>query len=338
MTTALKVSSIPTLSLKKNPEYELSLRSPCKVNLFLRITGKRPNGYHDLSSLFQTISLSDYMHFSKLPIGATRDELECSDPTLQVDDSNLVVKALNLMRSKSSFKNAYFRVRLDKIVPLQAGLGGGSGNAATAMFAFNKLTGFTASLADLQRWSGDIGSDITFFFSTGTAYCTGRGEIVEPLPPLPKSDANALRIHVFKPSEGLSTKLVFQSLDIKSMCSQTDPTNLLNKFNQYGPLAAATDGGLINDLEPPAFKCSSSLAQFKKEVVKLLIAENITKEESTVMMSGSGTSIYALTDNKQTSLLSNENFKQFIEKYNNLKYFECTCLSKKNSVDAWYED
>jgi hypothetical protein len=107
-----------------NSDYELSLRSPCKINLFLRITGKRANGYHDLASLFQTISLCDYMHFSRLPAGATRDELVCSDPLLQVDESNLVIKALNLMRSKSSVKDVFLKVRLDKIVPMQAGLGG----------------------------------------------------------------------------------------------------------------------------------------------------------------------------------------------------------------------
>ena len=101
------------------------------------------------------------------------------------------------MRARSSVKDAYFKVRLDKCVPMQAGLGGGSGNAATAMYAFNKLTGFKHSLEELLLWSGEIGSDITFFFSTGTAYCTGRGEILEPLPELPHSKST--RVHVFKP-------------------------------------------------------------------------------------------------------------------------------------------
>lgn len=75
------------------------------------------------------------MHFSKLPPGAVKDELICSDSTLQIDDSNLVIKALNLMRIRSSVKDVYFKVRLDKVIPMQAGLGGGSGNAATAMYS-----------------------------------------------------------------------------------------------------------------------------------------------------------------------------------------------------------
>ena len=282
-----------------NPDYELSLRSPCKINLFLRIMGKRDDGFHDLASLFQTISLSDYMHFSLLPPGATKDELICSDSSLKIDETNLVVKALDLMRSKSSIKDAYFKVRLDKMVPMQAGLGGGSGNAATAMFAFNKLTGFKHTLDELIQWSGDIGSDITFFFSTGTAYCTGRGEIIDPLPALPHSDD--LKVHVFKPSKGLSTGLVFKTLDIKSMCSPSDPRELLELFTDMGALKAASFGGLENDLEAPAFICSPALLELKDEIIEVMERPPCNEDEECgigdpVVMSGSGTSIYCITD------------------------------------------
>jgi hypothetical protein len=134
------------LGLKMSSEatqgsWDVSLRSPCKLNLFLRILGRRPTGFHDLASLFQAISFSDYMYFSKLPAEATCDEMTCSDSSLAVDGSNLVIKALNLMRTKTG-KQQYFKVFLDKKVPMQAGLGGGSGNAATAMHAFNTLCGF----------------------------------------------------------------------------------------------------------------------------------------------------------------------------------------------------
>ena len=122
-------------------DWESSLRSPCKLNLFLRILGRRPTGFHDLASLFQAISFSDYMHFSRLPDDAVCDVMTCSDTSLAVDGSNLVIKALNLMRTKTG-RQQYFKVFLDKRVPMQAGLGGGSGNAATAMHAFNTLCGY----------------------------------------------------------------------------------------------------------------------------------------------------------------------------------------------------
>ena len=128
--------------------WEASLRSPCKLNLFLRILGRRTTGFHDLASLFQAISFSDYMHFSRLPADATCDEMTCSDTTLAVDNSNLVIKALNLMRQKTGVQQ-FFKVFLDKKVPMQAGLGGGSGNAATAMHAFNTLCELPGSLLNL---------------------------------------------------------------------------------------------------------------------------------------------------------------------------------------------
>ncbi len=91
----------------------------------------------DLASLFQAVSLSDKLSFQ--PIEGDRDEMTCSDTTLSIDQSNLVIKALDLMRRRTGVSR-FFRVHLTKVVPMQAGLGGGSGNAATAMFAFNELT------------------------------------------------------------------------------------------------------------------------------------------------------------------------------------------------------
>lgn len=95
------------------------------------------NSVDELSSLFQAISLYDFIHFH--PIEGEKDVLTCSIADLQVDENNLIIKALDLMRRKTKI-NQYFRIHLDKKAPMQAGLGGGSGNAATAMYAFNKLT------------------------------------------------------------------------------------------------------------------------------------------------------------------------------------------------------
>ncbi|CAI0548627.1 unnamed protein product [Linum tenue] len=129
---------------KEAPLSMLTLFSPCKINVFLRITSKRADGYHDLASLFH------------------------------------IIKALNLFRKKTG-TNKYFWIHLDKKVPTGAGLGGGSSNAATALWAANQFSGGLATEEELQEWSGEIGSDIPFFFSHGAAYCTGRGEVVEDM-------------------------------------------------------------------------------------------------------------------------------------------------------------
>ena len=312
--------------------WDLSLRSPCKLNLFLRILGRRESGFHDLASLFQAIDLSDNMQFTKLQgSGANADELSCSDETLEIDDSNLVIKALNLMREKTGI-NTYFKVYLDKNIPMQAGLGGGSGNAATAMYAFNALCGYPASNDDLKVWSGDIGSDITFFFSSGTAYCTGRGEIVQPLPPLP--DWEKTRVHVFKPDEGLSTGMVFKNLDLDACMAQTAPEKLLKLWTDSAPATAAKGGGLVNDLENPAFLCSASLEKLKSD-----IAESGLFRDA-VMMSGSGTSIYALTNQAESDAAAEAEISETVEAVLSAnpgtRYFDCRFASKSDDVSVWY--
>lgn len=149
-----------------------------------------------LCSLFQTVSLFDRLSVRKLSKLSTKDEMTCSDSILVTDNNNLVIRALDLMRTKTNVKQ-YFKIHLQKNIPMQAGLGGGSGNAATAMFAFNALCGYPASKEQMQAWAAEIGSDISFFFSSGTAYCTGRGENIESLGAM--ADSEKLRVLVLKP-------------------------------------------------------------------------------------------------------------------------------------------
>lgn len=119
-------------------------------------------------------------------------------------------QALNLFRRKTG-RTQRFRVSLHKRVPHGAGLGGGSANAATALWAANELTGRPASNEELLDWSGEIGSDISVFFSGGAAYCTGRGEVVEDVPPPLPLDSRMLLV---KPPVGLSTPEIFKALDL----------------------------------------------------------------------------------------------------------------------------
>ena len=135
-------------SSQENQE-TLELFSPCKINLFLRIIRKREDGFHDLASLFQAIGFGDTLELT--PLGETADEGEGSDeftcnmPGVPVDSTNLVLRALDLMREKTGV-NMYFKTNLIKKCPAQAGLGGGSANAATAMWGANELMGRPASL------------------------------------------------------------------------------------------------------------------------------------------------------------------------------------------------
>jgi len=169
---------------------------------------------------------------------------------------------------------------LVKCVPAGAGLGGGSGNAATALWAANELCGRPASEADLLAWSGDIGSDISVFFSTGAAYCTGRGEIVRnEHPPLPLDTKMCL----VKPAEGLPTPTVFKALNLATR-STADPEELLRTLAKQQSASQAT---CVNDLEPPAFTVMPSLAALKQRLID-------TGAFQSVFMSGSGSTIVCI--------------------------------------------
>ncbi|MES2198630.1 MAG: hypothetical protein V4489_00475, partial [Chlamydiota bacterium] len=115
---------------------QLSFLSPAKINVFFKVLRKREDGFHEISSLYQAITLFDTLQIRL----SAKDEFTCSDPSLSLDHTNLVNKALNLFRKKTGSSDQ-FSIHLDKKIPMQAGLGGGSSNAATALWAFSKLLG-----------------------------------------------------------------------------------------------------------------------------------------------------------------------------------------------------
>ncbi|CAN6443468.1 unnamed protein product [Victoria cruziana] len=259
----------------------LTLFSPCKINVFLRITSKRDDGYHDLASLFHVISLGDTIKFSLSPT-KIRDRLSTNVPGIPLDESNLIIKALNLYRKKTGTDN-FFWIHLDKRVPSGAGLGGGSSNAATALWAANQFSGGIATEKDLQEWSSEIGSDIPFFFSHGAAYCTGRGEVVQDIPsPIPMDTPLVL----IKPQEACPTGEVYRNLRLDHT-SSVDPLSLLEKIKESG----ISQDVCINDLESPAFVVLPSLKKLKQRIVAAGRGQY-----AAVFMSGSGSTIVGIGD------------------------------------------
>ena len=262
----------------------LSLVAPCKINLFLRIMGKREDGFHELASLFQTVSLSDQLDFWEEPADASAPlcSMEVSADSygregIPTDESNLVMKALKLYADRTG-ETRRIHCRLHKGVPAEAGLGGGSGDCATALFAANRLAGFKASEQELIEWSAELGSDISFFFSRGSAYCTGRGEIIENVPPLPSTS-----LYLIKPPYGCSTPAVFKQLGLQpgETFPGPDPREMLSSFQSsvYG-------APYLNDLEPPACAVAPELQSLRDDIASCGFEH--------VMMSGSGSTIFAI--------------------------------------------
>jgi len=244
------------------------LLSPAKVNLFLAILHKRGDGYHELASLFQTIDLCDTLHISL----SAKDHLSSSDPALPADHRNLVMKAILLFREKTGLQDP-ISAHIEKKIPQEAGLGGGSSNAATTLWALNQLFGEPASLQSLRQWGAELGSDVPFFFSGGTAYCTGRGEIIRDVTPLENG-----KLTIIKPKFGLSTPVVYSHLDLATLPSR-DTESALRSFYEGKPL-------YFNDLEHSAFKVAPELLRIKKK----LLEHGFTH----VLLCGSGSSLFCL--------------------------------------------
>jgi 4-diphosphocytidyl-2-C-methyl-D-erythritol kinase len=217
--------------------------SPAKLNLFFRVLRKREDGFHDIASLYQAIDLGDDLFVAL----SEEDELTCSDPLLDCGKENLVRRAVDLFRKKTGLDAFRIRCRLIKRIPIQTGLGGGSSNAATMLFACNELAGRPASYHDLIQWSGEIGSDVAFFFSSGSAYCTGRGEIIRNVD-YDWSGEFPQPCYIAKPEFGLSTPAVYRAC-VPSELPSRDPLEVLQGFLQGRPL-------WFNDLEQAACRVS----------------------------------------------------------------------------------
>jgi 4-diphosphocytidyl-2-C-methyl-D-erythritol kinase len=229
--------------------------SPAKINLSLHVLGKRSDGYHELFTQMQTVSLGDFIAIDT----AEYDSLLCSDPEIPTDGTNLVWRAVESFRNETGWQEP-LSIQLDKNIPAQAGLGGGSSNAATTLWALNAMTGRPLEVERLIELGASIGSDVPFFFNYGGAICRGRGEIMEDV------DSQRKKYTIVKPHYGLCTKEVFA----KTVRYSTE-------IDCNNPIY------FHNDLENAAFLLKPELAKLKAD----LLARGYDK----VMMTGSGSAL-----------------------------------------------
>ncbi|QQO11142.1 4-(cytidine 5'-diphospho)-2-C-methyl-D-erythritol kinase [Breznakiella homolactica] len=159
----------------------LTVEAPCKVNIHLRVLGRRSDGYHNLESIFLALSFGDILRFEVFEPHISRPDEIRIQPELPAGDSS-IAKAVSLFRSVTGFSGAV-KIEAEKRIPLGAGLGGGSSDAAATLMVLNRLSGLFLPERELQRMALQLGSDVPFFLRGGAAYVTGRGEIIEPLDP-----------------------------------------------------------------------------------------------------------------------------------------------------------
>lgn len=191
----------------------LTLKAPAKINLSLDITGKLPNGYHTMRSVFQTVGICDTLTFEK----TAPDQpmmLICTEADVPCDARNLVWKAAVKLLGENP---CGLRIRLEKRIPSQAGMGGGSSDCAAALRGIRALFGLPVSDAELHKIAASLGADCAFFLYGGTCYAEGIGEQLTPLPPLPRYP-----LLIAKGTAGISTPEAYRRLDA---LPQTPPMN-----------------------------------------------------------------------------------------------------------------
>ncbi len=257
----------------------MRLLAPAKINLDLRVGPRDPSGFHPLRSWFCTAGLFDQLSLHHREDSEIR--LSCDDPDLPAGPSNLVIRAANALR-KYCPKPSGADIILKKDIPIGGGLGGGSSDAARTLLGLNRLWELNLAIEQLHEIAADLGSDVPFFLHGPSSICTGRGELVQPIPP--PSAKWALLIY---PGISLSTAHVYRTFD-----------ELRLGDLDFAATGLAEDWALLaadqllpqirNALEPAAFAISPQLGQLRDSLEQTL--------GRVIRMTGSGSTLFTLFD------------------------------------------
>lgn len=251
------------------------VNSFAKINLYLEVLARRPDGYHEIDTIFSTISLHDSLKFALTKKPGIK--ILCNIPELAFQDNlvyKIAMRVLNDFGVKSGVK-----IFLKKKIPIAAGLGGGSSNAAVTFLALNKLFGLKMGLDYAKRTAAEYGSDINFFFTGGIAEGSGRGECVHPLPDEPEMD-----LLLVNPGLAISSKEAYESVDFTAI----PPANSKLWFNR---------------LEEGVAK--------KYPVIREVIVTLIELGAERAMMSGSGSTCIAFFEDKKLLIKAQKHFQEF---------------------------
>jgi 4-diphosphocytidyl-2-C-methyl-D-erythritol kinase len=255
--------------------------TPAKINLTLEIVGRRLDGYHDLATWMLPVGLYDMLEIDVEGV----QSFESNVPELKGDSSNLAIRAAELF-SRTAVADTCYHIRLEKAIPIGAGLGGGSSDAAATLLLLNKLHGSPLTSRELHGLAAELGSDVPFFLDARSAWCTSRGEVMEP-----REFPRGLWIFLTKPGFGVSTAEAYSAYAA------------LPSFQKIGREVTSPWGLLRNDLEP---------AVFSKYLLLPVIKDWLTKQADATLalMSGSGSTIFAVVHSQSEGESLNSAFRQ----------------------------
>lgn len=256
-------------------------RAPAKVNLYLRVLGKRQDGYHDIATLMQRISLYDEMEFSPRDEGIV---VKCPGTTLPENSGNIVYKAAELLFSQASFPGGV-EIKIGKRIPIAAGLGGGSSNAAATLITLNDMMGFNYSVQDLMGIGARLGADVPFFVLGKTAWAFGIGDRLQVAENLPQ-----LWFVLINPLFEVSTKMIYENLNLRLTTKEKKFKTLKSKLCTVESVVRM----LRNDLEKVTISQHPVVGKLKE----LLMAYGALGS----MMSGSGPTVFGIFADEKRAL------------------------------------
>jgi len=246
--------------------------APAKINLFLHVLRKRPDGYHDLASVMQQISICDELEFKLCPEGIN---LSCPGTDLPTDDNNLIYRAARALFSFTGYKGGA-EIILHKKIPSAAGLGGGSSDAATTLLALNDLCSLNVSQDKLLRIGAKLGADVPFFIFGRTAYAAGIGDELQVISEMPK-----LNLVLINPAFPLSTKAVYEGLNL-TLTKERKNSYSIPRFYVVDDVIRE----MHNDLESVSLRMHPELNDFKQMLIK--------EGALGALMSGSGPTLFGI--------------------------------------------
>jgi len=254
--------------------------SPAKVNLYLRVLRKRRDGYHDIASLMQRISLCDEMIFRPAAGGI---RVRCPGSSLPENEGNIVFRAAEAFFAQADHTSQGIDITINKIIPVAAGLGGGSSNAATTLMTLNEIFECHYTADDLMKIGVTLGADVPFFIFAKTAWAFGIGERLQVAAGIPP-----FSLLLVNPRFEISTKLIYQSLNFK----------LTNKRIRYSIPRFLTvhdlAKGLLNDLETVSIRIHPVLADIKNHLMQCGALG--------ALMSGSGPTVFGLFEKDEQAI------------------------------------
>jgi 4-diphosphocytidyl-2C-methyl-D-erythritol kinase len=254
--------------------------APAKINLALQILRKRQDGYHEVDMILQSVSLKDCLEIEKIPVGI---ELTCNVKDLPTDSRNLVWQAADLLKKKYSVSDGA-RIHLEKVIPAEAGLAGGSADCAATLRGLNRVWGLNLSTSKLQELGAELGSDVPFCILGGTARGQGRGERLTML-----SDVPHFHVLLVKPAVGVSTRQAYGGFREDGICRTFGVPEMVKAIERRD--REAIQGKLNNDFENWILKEKPIIAEIMQALREV--------GAKGVGMSGSGPTVFALGDSKE---------------------------------------